>query len=133
MAFSPLFLIDCEFEVGGTDYAGELSSIRFVTNSSQQEFRGLTPDAVYTASTTPTYVAEVGYAQDWETAGSFSNLLYDQAGETVAVTFKPKGSGTVSWTANLLLVPGDIGGDTNTFAESSVTLGSDKPVKVVTP
>lgn len=133
MTFSPLFMKDCTFEVGGTDYAGELSSVRIVPNSSQVNWHGLTPDSAFSESSAPTYAVQVGYAQDWEDPASWANLLYDEEGTTQVVTFKPKGGGTVSWSVNVNLIPGEIGGDVGTFAESSVTLGCDKPVKVVTP
>ena len=44
------------------------------------------------------------------------------------MTFKPKAANLPSFTANLAIVAGPIGGDVDTFAESSVTLGSDSPV-----
>lgn len=131
--FSPLFMKDCTFSVEGTDYAGELSSVRIVPTSSQVNWHGLTPDSAFSESAAPTYACTVGYAQDWEEPTSWANFLYDQNGATKAVTFKPKAGGTVSWTVNVSVIPGDIGGDVGTFAEATVTLGCDMPVKTTTP
>lgn len=131
--FSPLFMKDCTFSVAGTDYAGELSSVRIVPNSSQVNWHGLTPDSAFSEAAAPTFAVTVGYAQDWEEPTSWANLLYDEEGTTQVVTFKPKSGGTVTWTVNVNLIPGEIGGDVGTFAETSVSLGCDKPVKSVTP
>jgi len=133
MPFAPLFMKDCTFTVAGTDYAGELSSVRIVPNSSQVNWHGLTPDSAFSESSAPTYVVTVGYAQDWELATSWANFLYDSEGDSAAVTFKPKGAGSVSWSVNVSVIPGEIGGDVGTFAESTVSLGCDKPVKTVAP
>jgi hypothetical protein len=124
---------DCTFEIDGTDYAGELSSVRFAAASSQVEFKGLKKGSKFTESTDPSYTCVVGYAQDFENATSWSNALIDLNGTTAPVTFKPKSAGTVSFTANLTIVPGDIGGDVDTYATSTVTLGSDEPQKITTP
>lgn len=133
MPFAPLFMKDATFTVAATDYAGQLSSVKIVPNSSPVDWHGLTPDSAFSEASAPTYSLEVTYAQDFEDPTSWANLLYDQEGDTVPVTFKPKAGGTVTWTVNVNLIPGDIGGDVGTFAESTVTLGCDKPVKSVTP
>lgn len=130
MAFRPLFMKDVLFQVSTTDYAAQLSSVLFESSSDQVDWSGLKPDSKFTESTPPTYTATLKYAQDWEEAASFSRWLYDQNGQTVAVTFKPKSASGPSFTANLSIVSGPIGGDVDTFAESSVTLGSDKPILV---
>jgi len=129
MPFSPIFMKDAVFEISGTDYAGEVSSVRFTAASSQVDFKGLKPASKFTESTDPTYTCVVAYGQDFENAQSFANALLDLAGTTVPVTFVPKASGTVQFTANLSIIPGDIGGDVDTYATASVTLGSDAPVK----
>lgn len=133
MPFAPLFMKDCTFEVAGTDYAGELSSVRIVPSSSQVNWHGLTPDSAYSESAAPTFAVTVTYAQDWDLATSWANFLYDSNGATVAVTFKPKASTSTVWTVNVSVIPGDIGGDVGTFAEATVTLGCDMPVKSTTP
>jgi hypothetical protein len=133
MPFSPLFMKDCTFEIEGTDYAGELSSVRFAAASSQVEYKGLKKGSKYTESTDPSYTCVTAYAQDWENATSWSNALIELSGTTQLVTFKPKAAGTVGFTANLSIVPGDIGGEVDAYATSTVTLGSDEPQKITVP
>jgi hypothetical protein len=127
MAFSPLFMKDVVFTVDATDYAAELSSVLFDSDSSTVDWHGLKPSSSFTESTPPTYTATLKYAQDWTTATSFSRWLYDHNGESADVTFKPKSAGLPSFTATLQIVAGPIGGDVDTFAESTVTLGSTFP------
>lgn len=127
MPFSPLFMKHVEFKVATTDYAKELSSVLFESSSSQAEWKGLDPSSVYTESTPPTYTCSVKYAQDWDSATSFARWLYDNNGATVTATFKPKADNLPTFTAQLQIVAGPIGGDVDTFAESSVTFGSSFP------
>jgi hypothetical protein len=124
---------DCTFEIEGTDYAGELSSVKFTASSSQVDFKGLKKGSKYSESTDPTYVCAVGYAQDWDNSTSWSNALIDLSGTVAPVTFKPKAEGATSFTANISIIPGDIGGEVDNYATSSVTLGSDEPQRVTTP
>lgn len=136
MAFQPLFMKDVLFSAGtGTplDYAAELSSVLFEPESDQVQWKGLKPASVFTESTPPTWAATLKYAQDWDDAASFARWLWTNRGTTQAVTFKPKAGGGPSFTANLSIVSGPIGGDVDTFAESEVTLGSDEPVLVAAP
>lgn len=136
MAFQPLFMKDVIFSAGSgpTDYAAELSSVLLEPESDQVEWKGLKPASVWTEATPPTWTATLKYAQDWEDAASFARWLWANAGTTQPVTFKPKSGSGPSFTANLSVVSGPIGGDVDTYAESEVTLGSDQPVLVpVTP
>jgi hypothetical protein len=82
---------------------------------------------VFTETTPPTYTCKLKYAQDWDSVTSFSRWLWDNKGTTQAVTFHPKTGVGPSFTANLSIVSGPIGGDVDTFAEAEVTLGSDEP------
>lgn len=120
------------------DFAKALESVVFTPSSSMVSWQGLHPDATATESGPETWTATLGYAQDWETPDSLSRFLFDHAGETVPVTFRPKRSGAgTEWAAQLVLVAGDIGGTAGQFATASVTCGvTGRPVPspvVVTP
>lgn len=125
----PLVLKDVLLKIGDDNYEKHVSAVRFVPSSSTIQWSGLTPDAVFTDATVPTWTCELEFAQDWETYDSLSRYLFEEMGTTKAVEFIPvKGSGNLKVTANLTIVPGSIGGAVNEYATDSVTLGSDKPV-----
>jgi hypothetical protein len=133
MPFSPLFMKDVIFETGdptAVDYAAELSSVLLEPESDTVTWKGLKPTSTFTESTPPTWAATLKYAQDWDAADSFGRWLWDNQGTTQAVSFRPKSGSGPTFTANLTIVSGPIGGDVDTYAESEVTLGSDIPVLV---
>lgn len=84
----------------------------------------------YTDQTTPTWGVSVDYAQDWDTPESFAGYLFDHAGETVDLEFRPR-SGGPGFKAKVIVTPGAIGGSINSYMVASVTLGVvGKPERV---
>ena len=129
IAVKPLVLKDVLLKIGADNYEQHVSSVKFVPASSTVQWQGLTPDASFSDVAAPTYTCVLEFVQDWETANSLSRYLWDNQGTTKAAEFVPiKGVGKLKVGANLVIVPGAIGGAVNTFATDSVTLGSDKPV-----
>lgn len=130
IAVKPLVLKDVLLKIAEDNYEKHVSSVTFTPSSSQIEWRGLTPDAVFTDSTPPTWSVTLEYAQDWDTTGSLSEYLFDNGGTTVAAEFVPvKGTGNTKFTANVAIQSGAIGGAVGSFATASVTLGCDKPTR----
>lgn len=129
IAVKPLVLKDVLLKIAADNYEKHVSGVQWVPSSSQISWNGLTPDAAFTDVTTPTWALTLNYVQDWETANSLSQYLFDHIGETVVMVFTPvKGTGKKRFTANVTIVPGAIGGEVSAYATTSVTLGSDKPV-----
>ncbi len=129
IAVQPLVLKDALLKIAADNYEKHVSGVTFTPASSQISWAGLTPDAVFTDASAPTWTVTINYVQDWETADSLSQYLFENSGETVVMEFTPKaGTGNKTFTANVTIVPGAIGGDVNAYATTSVTLGSDKPV-----
>ena len=93
-----------------------MSSVQFVPSTSTVTWKGLTPDATFSDTTTPSWTCVLSYAQDWETADSLSQYLMDNAGQHRHRRVLPKGTGTglPSFTADIIIAPGPIGGDVNT-------------------
>ena len=85
-------------------------------------WNGLTPSATFTFPTATTWACKLDYAQDWETANSLSRYLFDNEGGQVEMTFTPKAGG-LGWNVTVFIVPGSIGGQVNSVATASVTLG----------
>lgn len=104
------------------DFARHVSQVEFTPSTSQVSWQGMSPDATVTDVTSATWVCALAYAQDWDSVESLSQYLYDNEGETVAATFEPKRGGR-AWTADLVIVPGSIGGTVGAIAVGSVTLG----------
>lgn len=106
------------------DFAKAVEQVRFTPSQSSVSWSGLHPDATFTDVTPETWQATLGYAQDWETANSLSRFLYDNAGKIATARFVPKRAGaSTAWTAKLVLVAGEIGGQGGAFATASVTCG----------
>lgn len=129
IAVKPLVLKDVLLKIAADNYEKHVSGVTFVPSSSQIQWQGLTPDAAFTDVANATWAVTLNYVQDWETDDSLSQYLYENEGETVEMVFTPvKGAGKKTFTVNVTITPGQIGGEVNAYATTSVTLGSDKPV-----
>lgn len=126
-AVVPFLLRDCTFTVDSDNYEAHVSQVEFVPTSSVVTWKGLTTTSTYSKTTTSTWVCNLSYAQDWETADALSRYLLENEGTSVAAVFTPvSGSGdTIS--ATIEIAPGAIGGTVDTVAVGSVALGSNKP------
>ena len=123
----PLFLKDSTLKIDEDNFENAVSGVTFTPTTSAATWTGLTPKSTFSEQTSPTWVAQLDYVQDWESTESLSRYLHDHAGESKSVTFAPKAGGT-EVTATLVIVPGPIGGAGGAFATASVTCGSDYPV-----
>lgn len=125
IAVAPFVLKDVVFTVGTDDYEKHVSTVRFAPQTSVVTWKGLSPDATFTDTTAPTWTCEISYAQDWSTTNSFCQYILTEAGTEKSVIFRPKGTGTglPSFAATLIIAPGEIGGDVDSVAVSSVTMG----------
>lgn len=129
IAVKPLVLKDVICTIGADGYQKHLSGVSFNPNSSAIQWQGLTPDSGFTDQTLATWGVTLDYVQDWETEDSLSQFLFEHEGETVPMAFTPvKGAGRKTFTSQVTITPGAIGGQVNQFATTSVTLGSTKPV-----
>jgi hypothetical protein len=125
----PLVLKDVRVRVGVDNYEKHISSVIFTPASSTQTWQGGTPDASFTDTTTPTWTVACEFAQDWETDDSFAQYLFEHAGETKEFEFAPQsGVGKKTFSSNVAIQSGAIGGAIGAYATSSVTMGCDKPV-----
>jgi hypothetical protein len=130
IAVNPLVLKDVVLEIGTDTYEKHVSSVTFTPSAETISWQGLNPAAKFTDVAAAEWTCVLEYVQDWETTNSLSRYLFENEGETVAAEFKPRSGSGPSFTANLTITPGAIGGTVNAYATTSVTLGSDKPVLV---
>lgn len=131
IAVKPFVLRDCTLNIkdGVTDIGDfelHVSKLEIVPTTSVQVFKGLSPVAVYQDVAPVEWVANVDYAQDWETVNSWAQYLLANVGKKVTMKFTPKkGAGMKSATVLVTLLPGSIGGTVGAFATGSVSLPVD--------
>jgi len=133
---APFVMKDCQLLIASDDYAHHVSQVEFQAATSQVVWKGLSPDAVFTDSASPSWTFVLSYAQDWTTPDSLSEYLMDHAGEKVTAVFGPVGAttGDTLFTADIILQPGPIGGTVDAVAVGSVTLGVDgRPERSTAP
>lgn len=123
----PLILKDVDLVIGEggvNQYQKHVSAVVFTPSAAQITWVGLHPDASFTDTATATWVAALTYVQDWETVDSLSRYLYEHEGETVPCVFRPRAGSGPTFEADLIIVPGAIGGAVNTYGETTVNLGA---------
>jgi hypothetical protein len=137
LTVAPVTMKDVVFKVDVDDYARHVSEVLFTPTVKQDEivWQGLSPDASFTDTSAPetTWAASISYAQDWETADSFSRYLLDHAGEDKDVVFEPKSGVGTSFASTLTIVPGPVGGKVKTVAEGQVSMKATEPVPTAIP
>lgn len=120
----PLVMKDVELIIGaGTDdYRKHVAQVEMTPSSSAITWTGLGRNS-HTAANESSWTLVLRYVQDWDTTDSLSRYLYENEGETVPVEFRPRSGVGPSFEAEMVVIPGAIGGQVNSFAETSVTLG----------
>lgn len=111
------------------EFQKHISAVALTPKADSKTWKGLGLNS-YTDTGLATWTCDLTFIQDWLSDESLSQFLFDNEGATVAATFQPISGAGISFTANLSVTPGAIGGKVDEFAEVSVSLGSDKPVKV---
>lgn len=123
IAVNPFMMRDCLLTVAADSYEKHVSAVEFVPgDNAPVTWKGLTPAAVFSFGKSSTWTCNLSFAQDWATANSLSRYLFENEGEEIVVVFEPV-SGGPSATATLIVVPGSIGGQVDSVAVSTVTLG----------
>lgn len=130
IAVQPRVFKNYLLKIDADNYEKHVNSVTITPSSSIQTWKGGTPDAVFTDATTPTWVADLAYAQDWETDNSLSVYLLNNEGEQVTMEFSPLGGATgPKFTVDVIITSGAIGGAIDAFGTSTVQLGvQGKPV-----
>ena len=119
---APLYFKDAVLEIDGDDYAPAASSATLTPSVSSTTFYGLKEDAMFPESSVD-WTLEVTFVQDWDSATSLSRYLWDNQGSVITgVTLSPRDGSGPSFTMDLHIVPGSIGGSTRAHATSTVSL-----------
>jgi hypothetical protein len=131
IAVTPIIMKDVVLEIELDDFAAAISSAMLTPSASTVVFKGLKNDAVFTDVTSATWTLALTYAQDWVTAGSLSNYLFTNEGEIKDAVLKPQSGIGPSFSVEIIITPGAIGGAVDQTATATVTLGvQGKPVLV---
>lgn len=118
----PLVMKDVVLEIGTDDFRAYADSVTFTPSASSVTWSGLGGNT-HTDASTATWTLDLNYVQDWDSANSLSRFLYENEGDSVDVVFAPKSGSGPSFTAEVVITPGAIGGAVSAFATTSVTLG----------
>lgn len=105
-----------------TDFAGHVSTVHLSPSSSSQTWSGLKPDSTFTEPGSETWECELALAQDWSD-NSLASFLFDNAGKPAVIRLTPRSGIAPGFDVSVFLVSPEIGGDVDSVATSSVTLG----------
>jgi hypothetical protein len=124
----PFIMGNATLTIDGVDYQDEVSGAVFTPTSSVVTRKGLSPDAVFSFPTNATWTLDLTFAQDFTADTTLAMYLLEHEGETITdVVFAPV-SGGRTFTADITIAPGAIGGNVDEVAVGTVSLGSTKPV-----
>jgi hypothetical protein len=121
---TPFVMSNVALKVASDNYEKAVSQVEFQPQGGITTWKGLTPDSVFSFPQGVTWQCVLAFAQDWAATNSLSRYLFDNQGKTVAVAFAPvAGTSAPTIYANVIIVPGSIGGQVDSVAVGSVTLG----------
>lgn len=122
IAVQPIYLKDVLLTVGTDGYAKHVSGVTFTPSVATATWKGLEPSAVFTNVGASTWMVQLDYAQDWNTADSLSAYLFENEGAEVTLTFQPVDGSSGTWAADVIIVPGAVGGAVDSYAVATVSL-----------
>lgn len=123
MTTAPGVLRDVLLTIESTDFAASVKVCRFVPETEVQSYPVLVPTGIKTDVGTPVWTVELEGIQDHSTGG-LAKLLTDNHGVALTFVFAPFDSvGERQVTAEVMGQAVDFGGEVNTWADFSVTLG----------
>lgn len=112
------------------DYRQAVDQVTLTPSSSGLSWTGLGGNS-FTDQATATWTMTAAGAQDWLTAGSLAELLFDHEGERRPYLLRPIAGEGPSFTGIAILTPTQVGGSVNAVAPFSVTIGlTGKPTRV---
>ncbi len=118
----PIYLDNATLIIDTFDYAAAASKIECQPTIKTATFRGMKPSSTHTSTSVESWVLSIDFAQDFATAESFSNTLFDNQGDKVTMSLPPADGGQ-AWLVDVQLVPGGIGGSGQSHATTSISLG----------
>lgn len=108
-------------KIGTDNYEKHVDSVTLTPTTPVSTFKGAGDGQVDKSAGKADWKLDLNYAQDWSTTNSLSIYLLNNIGQTKAVEFFPLGAGP-KFAANVLIVPGAVGGKIDDSGTASVTL-----------
>lgn len=124
MAFAPFIIKDVSLTIdGGTpaEYKCEVSQVSLTPTVPIVEAFAACPDGNYKDVGVISWSATITYFQDWTEPASLANYLFENIGTTKHMTFEPQAGGT-SFEADVVVVPGAVGGTVNEYATADAEM-----------
>jgi hypothetical protein len=106
----------------GTEYANQVSKVRFVPDTPIQTMRTLVPDGIVQDIDSTAWTLELSGIQDLTVAQGLARYLFDNEGTTVACLVQPKATAGVVVGCNVILVPAELGGEQGDWAQFEIEL-----------
>lgn len=134
IAVEPIILNDIILTIGADNYEASVAKAELVPTMPLAKWKGMTPAAIKNLGGTPEWVLNLNFAQDHLTASSLSQYTMANAGTIKSVTLKPKKPASTgpTYTVDVLIVPGKIGGDLDTVATADVSMPCNgQPIRTV--
>lgn len=122
---APFSMKNAVVQIDVDDYAAAVSAATITPSASTVTWKGLKPASVFSDTGAPTWTLQLDYAQDWSDPDSLSRYLHDHTGQTKTVIITPVDGSGASFTLDVIITPGAIGGAVDQVATASVTLGVD--------
>ncbi len=111
VAVKPIVLKDVTLLIDVDNFELHVSKVQFDPAVQTQTWKGLSPTAVASDQSAPSWTCTLEYAQDWSGSTTLSAYLHEHAGETKHVEFKPDvNTPQATWDADIIISPGPIGG-----------------------
>ena len=122
ISITPLYMKDVTLTIGTDSYEKHVSGVTLTPSTATATWKGLSPSSTFTDASQATWMLDLTYAQDWDTTNSLSKYLFANQGATKTITFKPKSANTPTVTVSVIIIAGSIGGNIDSYAESTVSL-----------
>lgn len=123
---SPVTINAATLMIDTDNYEAAVGSAVFTPSTKTSSFTAIDGTTVQSQSPS-TWVLDLTFAQDFETAGSLSNYLHSNEGQSKTAVFKETATGK-SFTSTITIAPGAIGDAAGSIAQSKVSMGCTKPV-----
>ncbi|GLK17742.1 hypothetical protein [Herbiconiux flava] len=131
IAVKPIVLRDIIVSLDGKRFERAVSSAAFTPSASTVTWQGGTPDSTFTDVSPATWTCGLTFAQDWVTPGSLALYLHANEGKTVPGIFAPQNGIGPTFTADIVITAGAIGGAIGAVPEGTVTLGCQGKPQIV--
>jgi len=133
VAADPRSIKNFLLQIGTDTYELHASTVVWGKTTTQVQWKGGTPDAVYTDSVVGDHLCNITLVHDYQNEDSLFNWMIDHEGEQAEVTYRPDADGDFVQTATITVVAPDVGAAVGTFGESTIACPSTKPVRTFTP